>query len=420
MISPLDPRATTVRVAQCIALPKFSLAQCVLRKRPEHLAKLDHRYRVTRPLERVMKRPLLVDTHANSCYFRTSVTGEGRKALIQITERCNLHCAHCFVSSGDYGEHMRLEDIRERVLPRLVAARVQRVTLTGGEPFVHPDLLAICQAVIDLDLPVGICTNATQTTPEQIAGLTAMGNVHVNVSFDGFRTESHGKFRGNTKSFATTLDTARRFADAGLLQGLLSTPNALTDPTEFAELCAFGVEIGAEYVLMNPLSSFGRGVKSQGRLAANEDKMRAIAAVTARFAGEGLDLALIRFPNDDKPLGGCDAGRIIYVFADGATAVCPYLVFAARTPQSRYKDSEFLVGNILTDDVDGSLDGYSFHERYTVGANPTCGSCAAEPVCGKGCPAALVSRGERIGDVDSEQCPVSAGRRPMLPLTPVS
>lgn len=26
--------------------------------------------------------------------------------------------------------------------------------------------------------------------------------------------------------------------------------------------------------------------------------------------------------------------------------------------------------------------------------------------CGKGCPAALVSRGELIGGVDSEQCPV--------------
>lgn len=48
-----------------------------------------------------MKRSLIVDTQANSCYFRTSVGGDGRKGLIQITERCNLHCAHCFVTSGN-------------------------------------------------------------------------------------------------------------------------------------------------------------------------------------------------------------------------------------------------------------------------------------------------------------------------------
>jgi sulfatase maturation enzyme AslB (radical SAM superfamily) len=183
-----------------------------------------------------MKRSLIVDTQANSCYFRTSVGWDGRKALIQITERCNLHCVHCFVSSGDYGEHMRIEDLAERVLPRLRSARVERITLTGGEPFAHPDLMDICAMIVGMGLPLGICTNATQTSDEQIAVLAAMDDVHVNVSFDGFRAGSHGKFRGNTASFEVTKETTRKFAAAGLLQGLLSTrrqhtlnPLAVTD-----------------------------------------------------------------------------------------------------------------------------------------------------------------------------------------------
>src|SRR2546429_606302 len=316
-----------------------------------------------------MRRSLIVDTHASSCYFRTSVGGDGRKALIQITERCNLHCAHCFVSSGDWGDHMRFEDIVERVLPRLKRARVERLTLTGGEPFVHPAVMEICAAVADAGLPLGICTNATQTTDEQIERLARLADVHINVSFDGFRPESHGRFRGHQSSFATTLATTRKFAEVGLLQGLLSTPNALTEVDEFAALCEFAVEVGAEYVLMNPLSSFGRGVKSQGRLAADDAKMRAIHGVTARFHERGLDVVHIRFPNDDKPLAGCDIGKLIYVFADGQLAVCPYIVFAARTPQSQYPDSEFLVGNIFRDEVGPLLDGYDFHGRFSVGSN---------------------------------------------------
>jgi radical SAM protein with 4Fe4S-binding SPASM domain len=356
-----------------------------------------------------VKQSLIIDTHASSCYFRTSVGGDGRKALIQITERCNLHCAHCFVSSGDYGEHMRFEDIVERVLPRLRRARVERLTLTGGEPFVHPAIMEICAAIVDTGMPLGICTNATQTTDEQIARLKQLGNVHINVSFDGFRPESHGKFRGSQSSFAVTRDTTRKFAEAGLLQGLLSTPNALTEVQEFAALCEFAVEVGAEYVLMNPLSSFGRGVKSQGRLAADDEKMRAIQAVTERFRERGLDLTHIRFPNDAKPLAGCDIGKLIYVFADGALAVCPYIVFAARTPQSKYPDTEFLVGNIFEDEVGPALDAYDFHTRFTVGSNIKCGSCGMNSECGKGCPAAIISRGGYIGEVDSEQCPVPDG-----------
>lgn len=360
-----------------------------------------------------MRRSLILDTHASSCYFRTSV-GEGeRKALVQITERCNLHCAHCFVSSTAVGGDISLADFTGKVLPRLRAARVERITLTGGEPFVHPELLPICRAVIEAGLPVGVCTNATRVTDEQIAELVALGDVHVNVSLDGFRPTSHGKFRGNVASFEMTVETTRKLAAAGLLQGLLSTPNVLTDPEEFADLCAFAVEIGAKYVLMNPLSSFGRGVKSQGRLAAPDETMRAIEAATRRFDGQGVELVHIRFPNEDKPLAGCDAGKLIYVFADGATAVCPYLVFAARTPQSKYADTEFLVGNILVDDVTEALDGYDLAGRLAMGHNDTCRSCTLNGTCGKGCPAAVVSRGQRIGEVDVEQCPQTDGK-PLL------
>jgi radical SAM protein with 4Fe4S-binding SPASM domain len=360
-----------------------------------------------------MRQSLIIDTHASSCYFRTSVGGDGRKALIQITERCNLHCAHCFVSSGDYGDHMSFENLVERVLPRLRRARVERLTLTGGEPFVHPSIMEICSVVADMGMPLGLCTNATQTSDEQIAYLKRLGNIHINVSFDGFRPESHGKFRGSQASFATTLETTRKFAEAGLLQGLLSTPNALTEVDEFASLCEFAVEVGAEYVLMNPLSSFGRGVKSQGKLAADDGKMRAVQAMTERFRKRGLDLTHIRFPNDDKPLSGCDIGKLIYVFADGALAVCPYIVFAARTPQSKYRDTEFLVGNIFQDEVGPALDAYGFHSRYSVGSNIKCGSCGMNGQCGKGCPAAIIANGGYIGEVDKAQCPMPDGK-PLL------
>ena len=119
--------------------------------------------------------------------------------------------------------------------------------------------------------------------------------------------------------------------------------------------------LGAQYVLTNPLSSFGRGVKSQGRLAGDTDAMRAVPAVTARFADQ-LDVVRIRFPNDDLPLGGCDSGRLVYVFTGRQAVVCPYLVFAARTPASQCADTEFLAGNILglTDRVSDALAPTTF------------------------------------------------------------
>lgn len=85
----------------------------------------------------------------------------------------------------------------------------------------------------------------------------------------------------------------------------------------------------------------------------------------------------------------------------------------------QHADTEFIVGNIFTDpDLARRLDEYHFHDRYQVGVNPTCGSCVLNSGCGKGCPAAVIAAGGRIGDVDAEQCPVTIEGRRLLPLIP--
>jgi radical SAM protein with 4Fe4S-binding SPASM domain len=366
-------------------------------------------------------RCIATDGVATSCYFRTTVEHPFRKALVQINEDCNLRCAHCFVSATRIGRHMPLGGVVEKVIPRLADSRVRRITLTGGEPTIHPDFLAIVRAFRDAGMDVGVCTNATTLDDTGIAELAGLG-VHCNVSLDGFAADSHGKFRGDRASFAVTVATVEKLGAAGILQGLLCTPNTLAQNEEYARLCAFARANGARYVLLNPLGSMGRGVTSRAKLAKTTLHMQEIFELTAPFDGPDLDIAHIRFPNTQgRPLAGCEAGTIIYVFTPGEVTVCPYLVFAARTPASRHADTEFIVGNIFTDpEIAHRLDDYRFHDRYRVGANAICRSCSMNSGCGKGCPAAVVAAGGQIGDVDTEQCPVTTDthtqERRLLPL----
>jgi MoaA/NifB/PqqE/SkfB family radical SAM enzyme len=204
-------------------------------------------------------RSVTTSFQASSCYFRTTTDGHQRKALVQIDERCNLHCAHCFVSATRHGQTMSYEQITEVLIPRLTQCRVERVTLTGGEPTIHPRFLDVVRAFRDAGMQVGVCTNATTLDSQQISALKEIGGVHCNVSLDGFRPESHGRFRGDHDSFGVTVATVRALAAAGLLQGLLCTPNSLAEDSEYRELCEFAVQQGAGYVLLNPLSSMGRG-----------------------------------------------------------------------------------------------------------------------------------------------------------------
>lgn len=344
---------------------------------------------------------------ASACYFRSSAIAPERKALVQITERCNLHCAHCFVSAGSDGLDMDVARIEAELLPQLAEARVGRLTLTGGEPFAHPDLLEIATFARSVGMGVTICTNATLIEPEVMDELKALGGIQLNVSLDGFSAQTHGKFRGSPQSFDQTIETTRALGERGLLKGVLVTPNRLTPVEEYERLCEFARECGAQYVLMNPLSSMGRGVRGIRRLGASEEFMRSLEAETAELDDQDLELVRIRFPNDAKPLSACEAGTILYIFAGGDVTVCPYLVFAARTPQSRHDPAEFIVGNIFEhSDIATRLDAYALHERVTVRSDPVCGSCAMAESCGRGCPAAVIAAGGRLGDRDREQCPV--------------
>ncbi|MFI2434603.1 radical SAM protein [Streptomyces sp. NPDC018693] len=366
-------------------------------------------------------RTLITAEQATSCYFRTTVEEPHRKALVQLTERCNEICKHCFVSATKRGDDMDWDAVRDRLIPQLLDSRVTRVTITGGEPFVHPELIPIVDDFREAGMAVGICTNATMVTDKQIATLAQL-DVHMNVSLDGFSADSHGVFRGRPEGFAETVDTVKRFAEAGILQGLLCTPNNLAQDEEYAELCAFAKEQGARYVLMNPLGEMGRGAaKGAQKLRRPDDHMRHIEHLTMPFEDDDLDVVHIRFPNEDKPLSNCEAGRIIYVFTKGEVTVCPYLVFAARTRVSQHPDTDFIVGNVWEhDDIAARLDAYDFHKRWKVGDNPTCGGCSMNTSCGKGCPAAVVASGQRIGAVDSELCPVVPKQSRVLPLVGVS
>jgi uncharacterized radical SAM superfamily Fe-S cluster-containing enzyme len=100
---------------------------------------------------------------ADACYFRSRAAPGQRKALVQITERCDLRCAHCFVSATQHGSDIKLDQLTTDVIERLLAARVANVTLTGGEPFVHPDLMAVVELLTSRRLDVTVCTNACRS-----------------------------------------------------------------------------------------------------------------------------------------------------------------------------------------------------------------------------------------------------------------
>ncbi|MBI4539190.1 MAG: methyltransferase domain-containing protein [Gemmatimonadetes bacterium] len=140
-----------------------------------------------------------------------------RELWLQINNACNLSCAHCLVSSGPGKEPgLPLERLCT-VVDRAVDLGLERVYITGGEPFVRRDIFTLLRHATELrGLEAMVLTNATVfrgPVREKLRGLDPQ-RVRFQVSIDGARAETSDEIRG-PGTFAKALDGARLLADLG-------------------------------------------------------------------------------------------------------------------------------------------------------------------------------------------------------------
>jgi hypothetical protein len=110
-----------------------------------------------------------------------------------ITERCNIECAHCWLGSGpDRGATMDMEDAHGFIAQAGEIPTVEWISLTGGEPFLYPELLeASVRCASEKGLRTECVTNCywagTEQEAEEALGRIAEAGLDViNMSVDDF------------------------------------------------------------------------------------------------------------------------------------------------------------------------------------------------------------------------------------------
>lgn len=165
---------------------------------------------------------------------------------IQLNNACNLTCTHCLVSSGP-GEAPGLGPARyAAVLDRAVELGLERLYLTGGEPFVRRDIFDLVRRATERHgLQVIILTNATAFEGRVRRGLATLDRTTVKfqVSIDGATAETNDAVRG-AGAFRRALDGARLLADLGF-EVSLTTVTTARNLGELADIPGIVRSVGA-------------------------------------------------------------------------------------------------------------------------------------------------------------------------------
>lgn len=117
------------------------------------------------------------------------VDGLGRKhnyLRISLTEKCNLRCTYCMPAEGiqlrDKSHFMTADEIIS-IANTFVGLGVDKIRITGGEPFVRKDVDVILRGICKTGVEVGITTNAI-LLDKYIGLLKELGIKKLNISLD--------------------------------------------------------------------------------------------------------------------------------------------------------------------------------------------------------------------------------------------
>jgi len=121
---------------------------------------------------------------------------------LNVTERCNLRCLHCYWE--EYGRNPEPDlDTIDRILgefKKLCRSYHEDgchvLTLGGGEPTVRPDLEEVVALGVKRGFKVRLVTNGVFVDDERARALALSGVKAVQVSLDGAHKETHERVRG--------------------------------------------------------------------------------------------------------------------------------------------------------------------------------------------------------------------------------
>jgi len=122
---------------------------------------------------------------------------------IELTSRCNERCVHCYIPHENKNTDIAPE-LYYSVLEQLKSMGTLSLTLSGGEPMLHPDFINFLKAAKQKDFYVVVLSNLTLLNDEIVAAMKEGSVSSVQVSLYSMIPEHHDAITTIPGSFEKT------------------------------------------------------------------------------------------------------------------------------------------------------------------------------------------------------------------------
>lgn len=152
-------------------------------------------------------------------FFLEEIQGRPLISALQfeLSSRCNERCIHCYIPNGkkNKGFDMPLAKVKS-ILDEFAELGGINVTLSGGEAFLHKDLIEICRYCREKDLKISILSNLIALKDEDIKALKEVNLSLIQTSLYSMTPEIHDFITKVKGSFEKTINAIEKLVAADI------------------------------------------------------------------------------------------------------------------------------------------------------------------------------------------------------------
>lgn len=185
--------------------------------------------------------------------------------LIEVTPRCNLTCAYCYVEHCTDDVPLSLEE-QKSIIDQFADIGGKYLALSGGEPLLCDHLFETIEYASQCTLEnVKLITNGTLWTEKKVSRASDL-NLSVTISLDSLKKDIHETLRG--KGHEKTMKTIEMMIDYGMEKNItISTTPTNLNLTEIPVVMDYCLEKGLRAFECPFFVKRGRGKKEGYHLA---------------------------------------------------------------------------------------------------------------------------------------------------------
>jgi MoaA/NifB/PqqE/SkfB family radical SAM enzyme len=177
---------------------------------------------------------------------------------LEITKKCNQKCFYCFNDSGYSRSKDELSLEEWKVSIKSVSnLGFRSIHITGGEPFLHPNIIEILQYSIELGLDTTVLSNGLKISALCRENPNLFRKLKLaQISLDSMKPQSHNLRRGYRNAFADALSAIESLRNLKVPIEISMTVSE-QNIVDVEEVGKYSKSIGASLIL-RPLINAGR------------------------------------------------------------------------------------------------------------------------------------------------------------------